>query len=79
MDDPVIAAKHSIKLELKKGTYYWCSCGRSVDQPFCDGSHKVTSFTPLEFTIEEEKRYSLCRCKHTKNAPFCDNEHRNLP
>ncbi|RMF69277.1 MAG: CDGSH iron-sulfur domain-containing protein [Calditrichaeota bacterium] len=78
MSDPRIAAKVPSVMELEPGTYYWCACGRSQNQPFCDGSHKGTEFTPQEFTITEKKRVALCQCKHTHNAPFCDGTHKNL-
>ncbi|SEB10632.1 Iron-binding zinc finger CDGSH type [Thiothrix caldifontis] len=79
MSAPVIAQKKPCVVELEAGkSYWWCSCGRSANQPFCDGSHKGTDFTPLEFTVSESKKYGLCACKHTKNAPFCDAAHRDL-
>lgn len=77
--NPVIAKKGPFVVDLEEGkTYFWCTCGRSEKQPFCDGSHKGTEFSSLKFTAEETKKYGLCGCKHTKNAPFCDREHNNL-
>ena len=78
MEDPVIAQKAPYELELEPGTYYWCSCGRSKSQPFCDGSHEGTGFEPKEFTIAEKQTVSLCGCKWTADAPFCDGAHENL-
>jgi CDGSH-type Zn-finger protein len=79
MSDPVIVQKKPCVVELEAAkSYWWCTCGRSANQPFCDGSHKGTDFTPLEFTVTESKKYGLCACKHTKNAPFCDAAHRDL-
>lgn len=78
MDKPVIAQKAPKMLTLEPGTYYWCACGRSQNQPFCDGSHKTTSITPQAFTIDEKKDVWLCQCKHSKNKPFCDGTHRTL-
>jgi CDGSH-type Zn-finger protein len=66
-----------IILELKEGSYYWCSCERSKSQPFCDGSHQDTKFNPLEFKIPAAKKVAICNCKHTKTAPFCDGAHKN--
>lgn len=78
MTDPVIAAKAPALIELEPGTYYWCACGRSANQPFCDGSHQGTEFVPMEFAVQEKKKVALCRCKRTAKAPFCDGSHRNL-
>lgn len=64
--------------ELDEGTYYWCTCGESAMQPFCDGSHAGTEFTPMEFKITEKKKYGLCGCKQSKNQPFCDGFHNTL-
>jgi CDGSH-type Zn-finger protein len=78
VEDPVIAQKAPYELELEPGTYYWCACGRSKDQPFCDGSHEGTGFEPKDFTITEKQTVSLCGCKWTADAPFCDGAHENL-
>jgi len=79
MEEPTISQKSPIPVDVKKGiTYYWCSCGKSSKQPFCDGSHKGTSFTPLAFTAEKDETTYLCACKHTKNPPFCDGTHKEL-
>lgn len=78
MDDPVIAQKAPYELELEPGTYWWCACGRSRNQPFCDGSHEGTELQPVEFTIDEKKTVYLCGCKWTADAPFCDGAHEAL-
>ena len=79
MSQPVIAQKSPIPLEVEAGkTYYWCTCGKSAKQPFCDGSHKGSSFTPMKWTAPETKKAYLCACKHTKNAPLCNGSHKSL-
>jgi CDGSH-type Zn-finger protein len=78
MTEPTIADKKPIVMDLAAGDYWWCTCGNSQGQPFCDGSHKGTDFTPMKFTIEEQKKVALCLCKHTKNPPFCDGSHTAL-
>lgn len=79
MDKPIVAGKGSIPVELKKGeTYYYCTCGKSDSQPFCNGSHKGTSFAPMKFTAEKDGTAHLCACKQTKNPPYCDGSHKNL-
>ncbi len=75
---PVVAARAPAVLELDPGTYFWCSCGRSSNQPFCDGSHRGTGLTPLKFELSERKKVALCQCKATANPPYCDGSHRNL-
>lgn len=77
MSKAVRAGDVPIKVELEEGkTYYWCACGKSSNQPFCDGSHKGSEFSPVKFTAPETKAKMLCACKQTKNAPYCDGSHR---
>jgi len=78
MSKPTIADRKPAVLELEPDTYYYCTCGESKKQPFCDGSHAGTEFAPMAFEITETKKVALCQCKHTENAPFCDGTHANL-
>ncbi|RMD70088.1 MAG: CDGSH iron-sulfur domain-containing protein [Gammaproteobacteria bacterium] len=78
MAEPIIAQKKPYVLELDPGTYYWCACGRSQAQPFCDGAHEGTGIEPVEFTLSERTQVWLCGCKHTKTPPFCDGTHKEL-
>lgn len=79
MSEPKVADVVPKIMELEAGTYYWCTCGQSTNQPFCDGSHAGTEFTPMPFELAEAKRCGLCQCKKTEKAPFCDGAHRHIP
>jgi CDGSH-type Zn-finger protein len=79
MPDPIMADKRPSILELQPGkTYWWCACGRSQNQPFCDGSHAKTDFSPIEFRVDTKKNFALCRCKRTADSPWCDGTHSGL-
>lgn len=78
MSDPVVYDRNPAELELAPGEYRWCSCGRSMTQPFCDGSHEGTGLEPVPFVIRERTTVWLCNCKHSKDKPFCDGAHNGL-
>ena len=79
MSEPVVAQKSPLAVEVEAGkSYWWCACGRSQNQPFCDGSHKGTGFAPKKADITEARTVAWCGCKHSKNAPFCDGTHSTL-
>lgn len=74
-----IALKSPVPVEVEAGkTYWWCACGRSMNQPFCDGSHKGSAFVPQKFDATETKRVFFCACKQTAATPFCDGTHNKL-
>ena len=79
MSNAIISDNMPKKVTLNKDEkYYFCACGRSKNQPFCDGSHAGTSFTPKAFSVEKDADSWLCACKHTGNAPFCDGSHKQF-
>jgi CDGSH-type Zn-finger protein len=78
MEKPKCAEAAPVRVELEPGTYWWCACGLSAKQPFCDGSHKGTSFEPVKLELKEAKRVSLCQCKITQKAPYCDGSHAEI-
>ncbi|MGH8137355.1 MAG: CDGSH iron-sulfur domain-containing protein [Steroidobacteraceae bacterium] len=81
MTHPVVARPKPCLINVKAGRmYFWCACGRSANQPFCDGSHKGTGFSPLKLTAgAQDEELLFCGCKNTRNPPFCDGAHTNLP
>lgn len=79
MSDPKIASRTPFGVDVEKGKdYFWCACGSSATQPFCDGSHRGTEFRPMKFTAEATGKIFFCGCKHTKGAPRCDGSHKSL-
>jgi CDGSH-type Zn-finger protein len=75
-----IAGRTPIGIDVEAGKdYFWCACGKSSKQPFCDGSHKGGTFSPLKWTSPEAKKAFFCTCKQTANAPLCNGAHKNLP
>lgn len=78
MEEPKIVQKQPFVQEMEPGKYAWCKCGQSNNQPFCDGSHKGTGFSPEVVTIEEKQTIAWCGCKHSGNKPYCDGTHSTL-
>jgi len=79
MSKPIIADNKPQKVSVEKGKkYFFCACGRSANQPFCNGSHKVTSLRPWEYTADEDKDVWVCLCKHTTEPPFCRGVHKQF-
>ncbi len=78
-EQPVVAQKASMPVDVVEGkTYYWCSCGKSEKQPFCDGKHKGGAFSPLAYTATATATVRFCGCKHSGKAPLCDGSHKAL-
>lgn len=79
MSEPIVAQKAPYAVDVEAGkSYYWCTCGKSAKQPFCDGSHKGSEFVPLQYTATESKTAYFCGCKHTAHQPMCDGSHAKL-
>ena len=79
MSEAKIAQKAPYAIDVEAGkSYWWCACGKSASQPFCDGSHKGSSVAPVEYKAEESKTAYFCGCKHGSNGPLCDGSHQNL-
>jgi CDGSH-type Zn-finger protein len=78
MTHPACPQKAPYALELAPGDYWWCACGHSKSQPFCDGSHKGGPFSPVKFTVAAAEKKWLCGCKRTAGQPFCDGSHKAL-
>lgn len=79
MSQPDCPQKAPYKAEVEAGKrYFWCACGKSQNQPFCDGSHKGSSFSPVVFEPDASKTVFLCGCKQTGNAPMCDGSHKSV-
>ena len=81
MPEPKIAQRRPYVKAEEPGEKWWCACGHSQNQPYCDGSHKSsgTGITPVRVEIKEAKTVAWCGCKHTRNKPFCDGTHAKLP
>jgi CDGSH iron-sulfur domain-containing protein 3 len=79
MAEPIIFQKSPIVQKVEPGVYWWCACGRSKSQPFCDGSHKGTGLEPKKVEMKQPGTVAWCACKHSKNMPFCDGTHSLLP
>jgi CDGSH-type Zn-finger protein len=79
MDKPVVASKTPYAVDVEAGkSYWWCSCGKSQKQPFCDGSHKGSTFTPTEYKASSSSKVYFCGCKHSAKSPLCDGSHNKL-
>jgi CDGSH-type Zn-finger protein len=79
MSTPEIGGRQPIEAAVEAGkSYWWCACGRSKKQPFCDGSHKGTAFTPIAWKAEKSEPAWFCCCKRTGNQPMCDGSHNKL-
>ena len=78
-DTPIPAANSPFPVDCEAGkTYFWCACGRSANQPFCDGSHKDPGITPVRYTAKKSRKICFCGCNAKGNAPLCDGTHSSL-
>jgi CDGSH-type Zn-finger protein len=78
MAEPIVCQKKPVVQKVEPGEYWWCACGRSKEQPFCDGSHKGTGFTPVEYKPAAAEEAWFCACKRSGKKPMCDGSHKRL-
>lgn len=79
MSKPEIAQKAPIAVDVEEGkSYWWCSCGKSQKQPFCDGAHQGSGFVPTEYKAQTSGKVYFCACKQSKNGALCDGSHKAL-
>lgn len=79
MQEPIIAQKSPVEVQVEAGqTYWWCACGHSRNQPWCDGSHAGTGLSPVEYHATRDRSLFLCACKRTAKGPYCDGTHNGL-
>jgi CDGSH-type Zn-finger protein len=79
MAEAIVAARAPIPVDVEEGkTYWWCRCGKSAKQPFCDGAHKGSEFTPMSYTASATQKVWFCACKQTAKSPLCDGSHKRL-
>lgn len=77
-DKPLVARCEPTVLTLEPGIYWWCACGRSKTQPFCDGTHDITDIKPVKLRLRETSEVALCNCKYTAKKPYCDGTHERM-
>lgn len=77
-EKPIVCDTKPLAVEVEPGKHFWCSCGRSANQPFCDGSHKGTGLGPVMIEVEEKKTLYFCQCKATGKPPLCDGSHKDV-
>jgi len=78
MAEPITVKNSPYIVQLEPGDYWWCACGKSANQPFCDGSHKGGGFSPVKFTVTSRAPLALCGCKRSGDKPYCDGSHNSL-
>jgi len=79
MAEPTVGGTAPIAIDVQAGrSYFWCSCGKSKRQPFCDGAHKGSEFTPTEYKATETTKVWFCACKRSAKGVLCDGSHKTL-
>ena len=77
-EKPVVCDTKPLAMDMEPGTYFWCACGKSSHQPFCDGSHKGTGLVPVKHEVTEKSKVWWCQCKHSENGALCDGSHKGV-